>query len=146
MLLSIYNDHPLLYLIAEVPDPPMEVTAFANGARWVALRWQPGFDGNRPILSFVIQRVNLNETNSTYVLVTQEAVGDLMQNNGFFMYNVSNPELILPFTNYRFRVQACNELGCGGFEPSMDIMTEEDSELLIAWYSCLQACCISQLL
>ena len=105
----------------------MDVLIFNFGARWVALHWLPGFSGNRPTLSFITQQLDLTEANSTYVEVIQEAVGDLvMANGGFYEYIIS---VILPFTNYQFRVQTCNELGCGGFATSMSVVTEQDGRL-----------------
>jgi len=54
-------------------------------------------------------------------------VGSLMFHNGTFRYNIS--EDIIPFSNYRFKIQACNVLGCGNVSaPSPIAMTLPDSK------------------
>ena len=97
---------------------------FATGARWLALRWTPTFDGNRPITSFIIYQQDINVTSSFMPVGTLE-VGSLMFRNGSFRYNIS--EDIIPFNNYQFAVQACNVLGCGNVSsPSPTAMTLPD--------------------
>ena len=95
---------------------------FATGARWLALRWTPTFDGNRPITSFIIYQQDINTTTTSIMQVGILEVGSLMFRNGSFRYNIS--EDIIPFNNYQFAVQACNVLGCGNVSaPSPITMT-----------------------
>ena len=111
---------------AEVPDPPVSVMVFDIGARWLALRLRPTFDGNRLITSFVIYLQNINQTSSFMSLGTLQA-SNLMFRDGNFMYNVTTD--ILPFTNYNFTVRACNVLGCGNAsQPSPTVMTLPDGK------------------
>jgi len=98
---------------------------FDMGARWLALRWTPTFDGNRPITSFMVNLQNINLTSSVSLATLQ--VSNLMSRDGNFMYNVTTG--ILPFTNYNFNVQACNLLGCGNpSQPSPTVMSLPDGK------------------
>ena len=109
----------------EVPDPPVNVMVFDVGARWLALRWTPTFDGNRPITSFMVNLQNINRTSSVSLATLQ--VSNLMFRDGNFMYNVTTG--ILPFTNYNFTVRACNVLGCGNVsQTSPTVMTLPDGK------------------
>ena len=98
---------------------------FDMGARWLALRWTPMFDGNRPITSFLVNLQNINQTSSVPLGTLQ--VSNLMFRDGNFMYNVTAG--ILPFTNYNFNVRACNLLGCGNVsQPSPTVMSLADGK------------------
>ena len=98
---------------------------FLRGAHWLALRWTPAFDGNRPIRSFLVNLQNINLT-SPVPLATLQA-SNLMFRDGNFMYNVTTG--ILPFTNYNFNVRACNLLGCGNAsETSPTVMSLPDGK------------------
>ena len=104
----------------------MDVMVFNMGARWLALRWTPAFDGNRPIALFIIYRQDINTT-SPFMAIGMLEVGSLMFRDGSFRYNIS--EGIIPFNNYQFTVQACNVLGCGNMSsPSPTAMTLPDSK------------------
>ena len=117
-----------------MPDPIVNVMVFDIGARWLALRWTPTFDGNRPITSFVIYHQNMNLTPSFMSLGTLQ-VSNLMFRDGNFMYNVTTD--ILPFTNYNFTVRACNVLGCGNIsQPSPTVMTLPDGEWALEQQRC----------
>ena len=110
----------------EVPNPPENVMVFDIGARWLALRWRPSFDGHRLITSFVMYQQNINLTSSFISLGTLQVVDPVFR-DGNFMYNVTTD--ILPFTNFNFTVQACNVLGCGNVsQPSPTVMTLPDGK------------------
>ena len=101
---------------------------FEFGARWIALRWTPTFDGNRPVTAFNIYIQNVNETNNFTLLIQLEPRA-LMRDGGSFMFNVTDQSVVLPFIQYSFRVDACNEIGCSDQSvPSGMIRTNEDSE------------------
>ena len=111
----------LLFGPPERPDPPVNVEAFAIGALWVAIRWQPEFDGNRPVQQFVLDQRILD---GEFVMVETLNIDDTMFIDGFYRYNISTG--ILAFTNYSFAVQSCNELGCSEFsDASEEIRTDE---------------------
>ena len=112
----------------ERPDPPIDVMAFEFGARWIALRWTPTFDGNRPVTAFniYIQNINVSE-NFTYLIQLQAGV--LMRDGGSFRFNITDQSVVFPFIQYSIRVNTCNEIGCGNqSNPSEVIRTNEDSE------------------
>ena len=111
----------LLFGPPERPDPPVNVEAFAIGALWVAIRWQPDFDGNRPIQQFILHQRILD---GNFSIVKMLDVDVPMFIDGFYRYNISGG--ILAFTNYSFAVQSCNELGCSEFsDASEEIRTNE---------------------
>ena len=116
----------------ERPDSPVNVTAFNFGARWVALRWTPTFDGNRPVTSFTLY-ISSVDVSDNFTLIGSQNASDLMTSEGRFMYNISDMTVILPFTNYSFTVVSCNEIGCSDQSaPSAVIETAEDSKSSIA--------------
>ena len=102
---------------------------FDMGSRWLALRWTPTFDGNRPITLFITYLQDINIT-APFMTIGMLEVGSLMFRDGSFRYNIS--EGVIPFNNYRFAVQACNVLGCGNVSsPSPTAMTLPDSKLFV---------------
>ena len=112
----------------ECPDSPVNVTAFNFGARWVALRWTPTFDGNRPVTSFKLYFSSV-DLSDNFTLISVQNASDLMTSEGRFMYNISEIAVILPFTNYSFTVVSCNVIGCSNqSEPSVVIETAQDSK------------------
>ena len=114
--------------LTERPDSPTNVTAFNFGAHWVALRWTPTFDGNRPVTSFVLY-VNAVDVSDNFITIGSRNAIDLMTSEGRFMYNISDMAVILPFTNYSFTVVSCNLVGCSTqSEPSVVIETAQDSK------------------
>ena len=126
-LATVLLSHP-----PERPDPPVNVQVAANGALWVVIRWQPDFDGNRPIQQFVLyQRILVGE----FTLVTTLDVGVPMFVEGFFRFNISVG--IQAFTRYSFAVEACNELGCSEMsDASEEIRTDQyrKSKFICAQY------------
>ncbi len=109
---------------AECPDPPVNVTVSEIDARWVVLRWTPSFDGNRPVTNFTLYISSMDSNSS----MTQVPDG-LMSSGGELMFNISMQGVIIPYTNYSFTVDACNEIGCSNqSDPSPVIRTLEDGE------------------
>ena len=113
-------------MISERPDPPVNVTAFDFGARWVAVRWTPTFDGNSPVLNFILYGRNINTSMNSMGNLTAST---LMTTGSSFMFNISRVGVVLPFTEYSFRVASCNEIGCSDQSlVSPTIQTLQDSE------------------
>ena len=68
-----------------------------------------------------------------FTLIGPLSATDLMTSEGRFMYNISDVDIILPFTNYSFTVVSCNEIGCSDqSEPSAIIETAQDSKCSIS--------------
>ncbi|CAI8026225.1 Receptor-type tyrosine-protein phosphatase delta [Geodia barretti] len=104
---------PISLTVLEVPDVVKNFTSGLIGARWAALEWTFGFDGNSDIISL-------------RVLVTQEDETNMIEiNQDVNRYNVT--EGILPFTSYDFQVSVCNAIGCGVFTDTVTVTTEEDA-------------------
>ena len=120
--------------LLERPDPPIDVMAFEFGARWIALRWTPTFDGNRPVTAFNIYIQNVNETENFTFLIQLEP-GALMRDGSSFRFNITDQSVVFPFVQYSFRVDACNEIGCSNqSDPSEVIRINEDRELKIVGF------------
>ena len=104
------------------------MTALVFGARWVALRWMPTFDDNRPVTSFTLY-VSAVDVSDNFTLIGSQNAIDLMTSEGRFMYNISDMAVILPFTNYSFTVVSCDMVGCSDQSaPSAVIETAQDSK------------------
>ena len=99
------------------------------GAQWIALRWTPPFDGNRPVTEFSIYIQNVNETeNFTFLILLEPRA--LTRDGGSLRFSITDQSMVFPFTQYSFRVDGCNEIGCSDeSDSSVDIRTNEDSEL-----------------
>ena len=116
-----------IILYTERPDPPFNVTASDYGARWVSLQWRPNFDGNRPVTSFLVF-IHFRGDSFSFSL-TNPADG-LVISNGNVMYNISDSDRILPYTNYSFTVVSCNEIGCSDqSDPSPTVETDQDGKV-----------------
>ena len=81
------------------------------GARWVVLSWTPSFNGNRPVTNFSLY-IRSVDVSDSFTLTSTFNPSDLMSSVGELMYNVSMQGVILPYTNYSFTVDACNDIGC----------------------------------
>ena len=113
---------------SERPDSPVNVTTISAGPRWIAVRWTPTFDGNRPVLTFPLFIRNVNG-NEGLVPVANLSTSDVMTTDNTVMYNVSNEGVVLPFTHYVLAVMSCNEIGCSEQSQESDVrLTLEDSE------------------
>lgn len=85
------------------------------------LNWTSAFDGNRPVLSFIIYIRN-NDNGTLVANITAVTIGDSLS------YNISGVE-VQPFTQYAFRVVSCNEIGCSDKSPeSAAVQTDQYSE------------------
>ena len=113
----------------------MNVEEHARGARWIAIQWEPGFDGNSDILSFTILRTEPGS--SDYVMVETVDVGDLMRDGDTFRRNITD---LLPFTTYTFAVEATNEIGTSDQSRSPNITTNEDRKYLSVQLFLLNNC------
>ena len=127
-------------MLTERPDSPVNVTSIVFGARWVALRWMPTFDGNRPVTIFKLY-VSAIDVSDNFIIIGSQNASDLMTSEGRFMYNISDMAVILPFSNYSFTVVSCNVIGCSDQSaPSAVIETAEDSKSSITatLHMCMQ--------
>ncbi len=109
----------------ERPDSPANVSTRNIGARWVLLSWTPSFDGNRPVTNFSLYM----DTSDSFTLISTLTPSNLMSSAGELMYNVSMQGVILPYTNYSFTVDACNNIGCSNqSDPSPVVTTDQDGK------------------
>ncbi|RWS11549.1 sidekick-like protein [Dinothrombium tinctorium] len=106
--------------VLELPHPSTSVKAELNfDAGFVNVSWTPPFDGNSPIIKYIVQkRIVENE---------DESLTDLSQDNdhgwSVAVANISAPQTFVlinnlrPATTYQFRVKAVNLVGEG--QPSL---------------------------
>ena len=124
---------------SELPDPPENVTIFNIGTRWLAMRWTPTFNGNRPVLRFIlyIRNESTSAESSSFMAVANLSSSEVMSRGNAFMFNVSREGVVFPFTRYSSRVVSCNEIGCSEqSQNSNTIQTDEDSEFQLSVYTC----------
>ena len=112
----------------ERPNRPANVSTLDDGARWVVLHWTPSFDGNRPVTNFSLY-IQSVDTSDSVTLISTLVPSNLMSSAGELMYNVSMQGVILPYTNYSFTVDACNNIGCSNqSDPSPVVTTDQDGK------------------
>ncbi len=98
------------------------------GARWVVVHWTPSFDGNRPVTNFSLY-IRSVDVSDQFILISTLVAGDLTSSAGELMYNISMQGVIVPYTNYSFTVDACNDIVCSHpSNPSSVVRTNEDGE------------------
>ncbi len=98
------------------------------GARWVVLSWTLSFDGNRPVTNFSLY-IRSVDVSDSFTLISTLNSGDMMSSAGELMYNVSMQGVILPYTNYSFTVDACNDIGCSNQSDLSPVVTsDQDGE------------------
>ncbi len=115
----------------ELPDSPANVSTRDVGARWVVLSWTPSFDGNRPVTNFSLY-VHSVDVSDSFTLISILIPSDLISSAGELMYNVSMQGVILPYTNYSFTVDICNDIGCSNqSDPSPVVTTDQDGKAVI---------------
>ncbi len=122
------------------------MTTLEVGARWMVLYWTPSFDGNRPVTNFSLY-IRSVDVSDQFTLISTLVAGDLMSSAGELMYNISMQGVIVPYTNYSFTVDACNDIGCSNqSNPSPVVITNEDGEAdthFFAYYICTIFCSIT---
>ena len=92
------------------------------GARWGVLSWILSFDGNRPVTNFSLY-IRSVDVSDSFTQISTLNPSDLMSSAGEFMYNVSMQGVILPYTNYSFTVDACNDIGCSNRSDPSPVVT-----------------------
>ena len=101
------------------------------GARWVVLSWTPSFDANKPVNNFSLY-IRSVDVSDSLTLISTLIPSDLMSSAGELLYNVSMQGIILPYTNYSFTVDACNDIGCSNqSDPSVIVTTDQDGKAVI---------------
>ncbi len=81
------------------------------------MSWQPSFDGNRDILYYQIYKREISED-----------VYDMVDHTPSTEYVVNSLE---PYTQYKFKILACNVIGCTPIAiatPTDTIRTSTDGE------------------
>ncbi|XP_034127418.1 Down syndrome cell adhesion molecule-like protein Dscam2 isoform X2 [Drosophila guanche] len=153
----------IIYLaVQERPDTPSNLEVFEVGSRTVKLSWRRPFDGNSPVLSYLVQYQALKYLQSHAALGA--AGGDW---NGLNVINVSLPSTsisrsydsdlresaivagLTPATTFLIRMQAINEIERSAYTEAIVLKTQEEapteapsnvqvqtggeSELIVTW-------------
>ncbi|XP_032577970.1 Down syndrome cell adhesion molecule-like protein Dscam2 [Drosophila sechellia] len=148
--------------VQERPDTPSHLEIFEVGSRTVKLSWRRPFDGNSPVLSYLVQYQALKYLQSHGSLAA--AGGDW---NGQNVINVSLPSTsisrsydsdlresaivagLTPATTFLIRMQAINEIERSAYTEAIVLKTQEEapteapsnvqvqtggeSELIVTW-------------
>ncbi len=114
----------MFHFFSERPDHPANVSTRDVGARWVVLSWTPSFDGNRPVTNFSLY-IRSVDVSDSFTLISTLIPTDLMNSAGELMYNVSMQGVILPYTNYSFTVDGCNDIGCSNRSDPSSVVTSD---------------------
>ncbi|BFF92548.1 Down syndrome cell adhesion molecule-like protein Dscam2 [Drosophila madeirensis] len=153
----------IIYLaVQERPDTPSNLEVFEVGSRTVKLSWRRPFDGNSPVLSYLVQYQALKYLQSHAALGASG--GDW---NGLNVINVSLPSTsisrsydsdlresaivagLTPATTFLIRMQAINEIERSAYTEAIVLKTQEEapteapsnvqvqtggeSELIVTW-------------
>ncbi len=82
--------------------------------------------------SLYIRSVDVSDS---FTLISTLIPSDLMSSAGELMYNVSMQGVILPYTNYSFTVDACNDIGCSNrSDPSPIVSSDQDGKAALNVY------------
>ncbi len=92
------------------------------GARWVILSWILSFDGNRPVTNFSLY-IRSVDVSDSFPLISTLNPSNLVSSAGELMYNISMQRVILPYTNYSFTVDTCNDIGCSNQSDPSPVVT-----------------------
>ncbi|KAH8340543.1 hypothetical protein KR059_000756, partial [Drosophila kikkawai] len=126
--------------VQERPDTPSNLEVFEVGSRTVKLSWRRPFDGNSPVLSYLVQYQALKYLQSHGALGA--AGGDW---NGQNVINVSLPSTsisrsydtdlresaivagLTPATTFLIRMQAINEIERSAYTEAIVLKTQEEA-------------------
>ncbi|XP_017047144.1 Down syndrome cell adhesion molecule-like protein Dscam2 isoform X1 [Drosophila ficusphila] len=148
--------------VQERPDTPSHLEVFEVGSRTVKLSWRRPFDGNSPVLSYLVQYQSLKYLQSH--ATSGAAGGDWSSQN---VINVSLPSTsisrvydsdlresaivagLTPATTFLIRMQAINEIERSAYTEAIVLKTQEEapteapsnvqvqtggeSELIVTW-------------
>ena len=108
-----YTSHGLVYTTnnREAPQPPTspQISLSQVQDREITFSWNPGNDGYAPLRYYVVQ---YSENNGPWILVPEQVDPTLNS------YTVKH---LLPFTSYKFRIQAVNDIGPSGWSEESDL-------------------------
>ena len=101
----------IVEVLDAVPGKPLNFTWIEREEKSITLSWRPGYQGKSAITFYLLREVN--KENETKV------------NGNKSRYTVID---LKPSTAYRFRLTACNAIGCGDAYASLDAETAEQGE------------------
>ncbi|KAG5875403.1 hypothetical protein JTB14_028474 [Gonioctena quinquepunctata] len=102
----------------EIPQPPSlpQISRSQVQSKHITFNWTPGRDGFAPLRYYTVQKM---ENGSPWQTLTERVDPQLTS------YTVSD---LKPFTLYRFRIQATNDIGPSRFSPdSVEVRTYPDA-------------------
>ncbi|ALC46292.1 Dscam3, partial [Drosophila busckii] len=128
--------------VQERPDTPSNLEVFEVGSRTVKLSWRRPFDGNSPVLSYLVQYQALKYLQSHTALGLGAAGGDWA---GLNVINVTLPSTSIsrsydtdlresaivaglsPATTFLIRMQAINEIERSAYTEAIVLKTQEEA-------------------
>ncbi len=99
------------------PDSPRLKTDYNKTKTSITISWTPPFNGNSPILAFLINhKTSSNPSRPEVVPISGQKTS----------YKITELE---PYTRYEVSVQAKNALGMSGSSNVIDVETAEDGKV-----------------
>lgn len=135
------GEHVIFLAVQERPDSPSNMEIIEIGSRSIKLSWRRPFDGNSPVLSYLVQYQPLKSAKQTTVT---DPVGDW---SNPLTVNLSLPTVsdvrgldgdlreqalvtgLHPSTTYLMRMLAVNEIEKSSYTDAIVIKTQEESPM-----------------
>ncbi len=124
----IRNEILFVIFLSERPDPPVNVSLFDASPLRISARWTPTYNGNRPVLTFMVYVRDVNES-SQFTFLESVMASSVTPSMGVYSKDFMNSSLIFPFSHYSLRIKSCNAIGCSDESAASDaVRTDEYSE------------------
>ncbi|XP_051862940.1 cell adhesion molecule Dscam2 isoform X2 [Drosophila albomicans] len=135
-----HAEHIIFLAVQERPDTPSNLDVFEVGSRTVKLSWRRPFDGNSPVLSYLVQYQPLTYLQSRAAMGAADSDWDRTN-----VINVTLPSSSInqsydsdirenaivsglsPATTFLIRMQAINEIDRSAYTDSIVIKTQEEA-------------------
>lgn len=136
------NEHIIYLAVQERPDSPSNLEVLEVGSRTVKLSWKRPFDGNSPVLSYLVQHQPLKSLQDHSIISNMDDDW-----KGISTINVTLPKIsgtvtldgdpreqavvsgLHPATTYLMRMLAVNEIERSSFTDPIVIKTQEEAPI-----------------
>ncbi|XP_055315179.1 cell adhesion molecule Dscam2 isoform X2 [Sitodiplosis mosellana] len=136
------SEHVIYVAVQEQPDVPMNLECRGMSSRSVKLSWKRPFDGNSPMLSYIVQYQptkfvhahlsildsddHWNSPNTMNITLPNISVGKSLMGN---MMETATLAGLHPSTTYLIRMAAVNEIESSGFTETIVVRTQEEAPI-----------------
>ncbi|XP_031617665.1 Down syndrome cell adhesion molecule-like protein Dscam2 isoform X3 [Contarinia nasturtii] len=136
------SEHVIYVAVQEHPDAPMNMECRGVSSRSVKLSWKRPFDGNSPMLSYIVQYQptkfvyahlsildsddHWNSPNTMNITLPNISIGKSSMGN---MMETATLAGLHPSTTYLIRMAAVNEIESSGFTETIVVRTQEEAPI-----------------